>query len=202
MTWKRVCELFVASTGSPGKKNGSACVECLSRRRAAQEKNVNARSRWSPWCHANKKKRHKRVVGLLATWTSGSRKKDGNVSSDCSPCRQANPENDWVACKVDMRLRKERWKRVRGLFVASTRGPGKKSGSALNKMDTCVRAARRASMRSEENCERVVGLLATWPSGPGKNNGSEGLKRSPYRRANHKKNGNASVGCMPSRHAA
>ena len=75
-------------------------------------------------------------------------KKNGNVSLDCSPCRQAHQEKKmetrvWAACQVDMRLRRERRKRVCvcvcGLFVASTRGPGKKIGKALQK-DWNVRA--------------------------------------------------------------
>ena len=114
----------------------------------------------------SKEKRWKRVVGLPSTWSRDPGKKDGNVSSDCSPCRHANQEKKMetrvrAARKVDMRPRRERWTRVCGLFAASTGGTGKKDGNACaecllrrqgaqeKKMETCVRAVRSATLRAE-----------------------------------------------------
>ena len=137
--WKRVCGVLVTPTGCTRTKDG------------------NARSRCSRCCLASIVRRWKRAVGLFATWSSRPRKKDGNVSLDCSPCRHANQETRmetrvWAACQVEMRLRKERWKRVWGLFVASTRGPGQKMETHLKKIETRVRAARRGDMRAKKNC--------------------------------------------------
>ena len=133
--WKRMCGVLVTPTGGTGKKDG------------------NARSRCSRCCLASIVRRWKRAVGLFATWSSRSGKKDGNVSLDCSQCRHANQETRmetrvWAACQVEMRFRKGRGKRVCGLFVASTRGSGKKTGNALNKR--LKRAFAR--LRAKKNC--------------------------------------------------
>ena len=145
--WKREWWLDGNSTCGPGEKDGNACVDCLPRRQEAHARKMETHVRSA--CHADKghrkkrwkrafalfavlpckqRKQWKRVVGLLATWSSCPGKKDGNVSLDCSQCRQASPEKKmetrvWAACRVDMRRRKERRKRVCGLFVASARGP-------------------------------------------------------------------------------
>ena len=144
-----------ALSASPEMKNKASFL-----RRYHQQRRVNRRSIEEKW---------KRMCGVLvtATWGSGPGKKDGNVSLDCSPCRHANQEKKMetrvrAARKVDMRPRRERWKRVCGLFAASTKGPGKKDGNACaewllrrqgaqeKKMETCVRVVRSATLRTEK----------------------------------------------------
>ena len=91
--WKRVCGLVAASTKGPGKKDGNACAECLSRRQGAKKKKI-----WKcafalfavlPCEQSQAVETRGRVVYHMVNRPS---KKDGNVSLDCSQCRQANQE--------------------------------------------------------------------------------------------------------------